>query len=106
MEQVRGGCAEILENGGKLAVAAGDGCRHVIDASLLWSECPSAQGRARRALGRNRVPPRGLLIRSVREIGLYGLNIAFSDGHDRGIYPWSYLETLARRRTVEDFLYD
>jgi len=27
-------------------------------------------------------------------MGHYGLNIAFSDGHARGIFPWSYLATL------------
>jgi prepilin-type processing-associated H-X9-DG protein len=33
-------------------------------------------------------------------IGGYAVNIAFSDGHARGIYPWPYLRTLAQT-TVE-----
>nr|WP_234825174.1 gamma-butyrobetaine hydroxylase-like domain-containing protein [Cupriavidus necator] len=24
----------------------------------------------------------------------YGVQIVFSDGHDRGIYPWRYLQAL------------
>ena len=28
-------------------------------------------------------------------LGDHGLNIRFSDGHDRGIYPFVYLEDIA-----------
>jgi DUF971 family protein len=38
----------------------------------------------------------GATIAEVRLVGDHALNIAFSDGHDRGIYPWSYLRKLAR----------
>ena len=33
-------------------------------------------------------------INTISAVGEYGINLGFSDGHDRGIYPWSYLETL------------
>ena len=33
-------------------------------------------------------------------IGDYAINIAFSDGHARGIYPWSYLRKLALPETI------
>jgi DUF971 family protein len=33
---------------------------------------------------------------NVDLVGDHALNIAFSDGHDRGIYPWSYLHELAQ----------
>ena len=36
----------------------------------------------------------GIAIVGVNDLG-YGLNIAFSDGHDRGIYPKAYLASLA-----------
>jgi DUF971 family protein len=36
----------------------------------------------------------GVTIGTVSAVGEYGINIGFSDGHDRGIYPWSYLATL------------
>ena len=33
-------------------------------------------------------------VTAVAPIGDYAINIAFSDGHARGIYPWSYLLEL------------
>jgi DUF971 family protein len=97
---------EIAEDGHALVVVAADGRRRALAASLLWAECPSAQGRVRRARGAHRSPPARLAITQVREIGAYGVNIVFSDGYDRGIYPWSYLAALAERPQLEDFLHD
>lgn len=34
-------------------------------------------------------------IGSVRPVGRYAVNIGFSDGHERGVYPFSYLRELA-----------
>jgi DUF971 family protein len=31
----------------------------------------------------------------VSPVGDYAINLAFSDGHARGIYPWAYLFALA-----------
>jgi prepilin-type processing-associated H-X9-DG protein len=38
----------------------------------------------------------GVTIARLDPIGGYAVNIAFSDGHARGIYPWTFLLTLAR----------
>jgi len=38
----------------------------------------------------------GVTIERLTPIGDYAINIAFSDGHARGIYPWPYLQLLAR----------
>lgn len=38
----------------------------------------------------------GIAITEIADLG-YGLNIAFSDGHSRGIYPKAYLLNLAGR---------
>ena len=38
----------------------------------------------------------GIAITEICDLG-YGLNISFSDGHNRGIYPKSYLLSLAGR---------
>lgn len=38
----------------------------------------------------------GIAITEIGELG-YGLNISFSDGHNRGIYPKPYLLSLAGR---------
>jgi prepilin-type processing-associated H-X9-DG protein len=36
----------------------------------------------------------GIAITEIAPIGDYAINIAFSDGHARGIYPWSLLLDL------------
>ncbi|MEZ2143418.1 gamma-butyrobetaine hydroxylase-like domain-containing protein [Bradyrhizobium sp. DN5] len=40
----------------------------------------------------------GLHVAAIEPIGNYALRLSFSDGHDRGIYPWSYLRELAERQ--------
>jgi prepilin-type processing-associated H-X9-DG protein len=96
---------ELIDNGRGLDCIAANGNRRTLSAELLWAQCPSAQGRVRREKGLHH-PPGGLLIRSVSAIGAYGVNIAFSDGHARGIYPWTYLAELARTLQPQDFLID
>lgn len=32
---------------------------------------------------------------AIEPVGDKGLNLVFSDGHDRGIYPWPYLHELS-----------
>jgi DUF971 family protein len=32
----------------------------------------------------------------LRPVGEMGLQILFNDGHDRGIFPWSYLHELSQ----------
>ena len=43
---------------------------------------------------------------SVSEIvlmGTTGVQIIFADGHDRGVYPWAYLQAIAKG-TAEEYL--
>jgi len=94
---------EAASDGARLAVTWPDGRRSDIDAATLWRECPSAVGRRRRMDGRNQPPP-GVRLVGVSAIGRYGVNLAFSDGHDRGIYPWFLLAALASRPRAEDFI--
>ena len=39
--------------------------------------------------------PQDLTIRRVELIGNYAVHLEFSDGHDRGIFPWVYLCEIA-----------
>lgn len=41
----------------------------------------------------------GLTITAVDPIGNYAVRLAFSDGHDRGIFPWPYLAEIAELRS-------
>ncbi len=34
-------------------------------------------------------------LQQVAEVGVAGLQLVFSDGHRRGIFPWQYLRQLA-----------
>jgi len=43
--------------------------------------------------------PRDLTITKVEPIGNYAVRLAFSDGHDRGIFPWAYLNEIAAAGT-------
>jgi DUF971 family protein len=36
----------------------------------------------------------------IEPVGDKGLNLAFSDGHDRGIYPWAYLHQLSLKASA------
>jgi DUF971 family protein len=38
----------------------------------------------------------GIVIEQMSPMGRYGINIGFSDGHARGIYPWAYLSQLLK----------
>lgn len=33
-------------------------------------------------------------VQEVKPLADHGLNLVFSDGHERGIYPWAYLREL------------
>ncbi|HEY8906113.1 MAG TPA: gamma-butyrobetaine hydroxylase-like domain-containing protein [Rhodoferax sp.] len=34
-------------------------------------------------------------LREIKPVGVFGIQLIFDDGHDRGIYPWSYLHELS-----------
>ncbi|MDX2290267.1 MAG: DUF971 domain-containing protein [Hyphomicrobiaceae bacterium] len=93
----------VAEDGRCLVVRRGDGSAYRLEAGLLWRECRSAAGTVRRMQGRAQ-PPIDLRIVGVAPIGRYAVNLAFSDGHDRGIYPWGFLDDLAGKPTAEDFV--
>jgi DUF971 family protein len=44
--------------------------------------------------------PPGLQVSAIEPIGNYALRLTFSDGHDRGIYPFAYLRELAGLRAA------
>jgi DUF971 family protein len=65
------------------------------DSSKLRRACRCAQCEYIRRTGGELAPPTARVeIEDVQPMG-YGIQIAFSDGHRRGIYPWEYLATLA-----------
>lgn len=75
-----------------------------VEACTLWVNCPSALRRRRRLHGLDACAPSTIGIVRIAPVGNYAVTIAFNDGHDRGIYPWSLLQALARRPKADDFL--
>jgi DUF971 family protein len=67
-----------------------------IEASLLRAKC-RCSGCLHAARGEHPQagPGSDIAILELRQIGSTGLQAVFSDGHERGIYPWSYLSAIA-----------
>ncbi|MFA5495332.1 MAG: gamma-butyrobetaine hydroxylase-like domain-containing protein [Porticoccaceae bacterium] len=62
----------------------------------LRGACPCAKCRAARLQGHIPLVEGGVRLEAINPMG-YGVQLVFSDGHDRGIYPWVYLRSLADR---------
>ncbi|WP_042301301.1 DUF971 domain-containing protein [Paraburkholderia kururiensis] len=62
--------------------------------AVLRAACPCAACRQVRLSGRTVDVPQDVTLLDVQPVGRYGLQLAFADGHRRGIYPWPYLEGL------------
>ena len=65
-----------------------------ISAAALRAACRCAHCVRDRTIGAAQ-PATNIRIAAVQPVSHYAVNIAFSDGHDRGIYPWGYLRELA-----------
>jgi DUF971 family protein len=78
-----------------LEVAFDDGARFRIPFELMRVYSPSAEvqghGPGQEVLQTGK---RGVEIVAVEAVGHYGIKPSFSDGHDTGIYSWSYLYRL------------
>ena len=71
-----------------------DGRESLFNHAELRRQCPCSQCRAFRLKGVTpRVDERVCLI-EITPQG-YGVQLVFSDGHQRGIYPWDYLAQLS-----------
>nr|WP_319386427.1 DUF971 domain-containing protein [uncultured Roseibium sp.] len=103
----------ISSDGTSLTVTWSDGTQATLFATFLRENSRSAGSSRLRLSGLNVPASRDLTIKTARAIGAYAINITFSDGYDRGIYPWVFLKELAETAagpeieqvlTPEDFL--
>jgi DUF971 family protein len=85
---------EVSPDLASLSMTTSSGGRIALTAEKLRLSCKCAH--CIRARFDERFPDRfpGIAIVEIGDLG-YGLNIAFSDGHNRGIYPKNYLFDLA-----------
>jgi prepilin-type processing-associated H-X9-DG protein len=72
-----------------------DGRECVLAAVTLRRACRCAHCTASRARGEPVVAASDIAITAIAAVGGYGVNITFSDGHARGIFPWSLLHSIA-----------
>jgi DUF971 family protein len=74
-----------------------DGSVSALPHALLRSACKCAACEQRfRSSGERVAALPGTRIADIRPVGDKGLNLVFSDGHGRGIYPWAHLREIAR----------
>ncbi len=81
----------------RLEIDFDDGATFSLPAELLRVESPSAEVQGHSAAQKVTVAgKRHVGIVSLEPVGNYAVRILFDDGHDTGIYSWSYLYELGR----------
>lgn len=68
-----------------------------LSAETLRREAQDAWSKRQRIDHGEVTVPEGLFITHIAQVGAYGVNLHFSDGHDRAIYPFVYLRELSDR---------
>ncbi len=83
----------------ELAITFDDATTFSLSAEFLRVHSPSAEVKGHGPGEEVTVPGKRLVaIRSLEPVGNYALRILFDDGHDTGLYTWTYLHTLGRER--------
>jgi DUF971 family protein len=86
---------KLIDNRRVLTVIWDNGDITSLPAELLRRNSRAASA-LRAAIDDDPPPPDvGIHLTDIQLIGAYAVQLSFSDGHDRGIYPWSYLRELA-----------
>ena len=79
-----------------LELVYGDKARNTFNAEFLRVHSPSAEvrghGKGQEILQKGK---RQVKIVNLESVGNYAIKLSFSDGHDTGIYSWTYLQELA-----------
>lgn len=83
-----------------LRITLSDGKALDLPADRLRMQCRCAICTRARIDGTFAPTTPGLEIGQATPVGHYGLNITFSDGHARGIFPFAYLAELAAFEAV------
>jgi ATP-binding protein involved in chromosome partitioning len=75
------------------------GARHELSAEMLRVMSPSAEVQGHSPEQRVTVAKkRNVKIRDLVPVGNYAVKIVFDDGHDTGLFTWSYLDQLGREK--------
>ena len=80
-----------------LEIAFDDGARYKLPFEFLRVFSPSAEVRGH-GPGQEvlQTGKRDVLVTAVDPVGTYAIKLTFDDGHDSGLYSWSYLHELGQ----------
>lgn len=81
------------QRAGQLRLEWAGAGQQLLDHAVLRRHCPCSQCRAFRLRGLQPLVASEIRVLQVNPQG-YGVQLVFSDGHERGIYPWEYLRSL------------
>lgn len=84
----------IVNDAGTLRIRWSDGLLRSFSNALLREHCQCAQCKSLRRRSEPVTAAAGLRITDIHPVGAYAMQLVFSDGHRRGIYPWAYLREL------------
>jgi DUF971 family protein len=90
-----------------LTVAFDDGASFALPAELLRVMSPSAEVQGHSPEERVTVPgKKAVRIVRIEPVGNYAARIVFDDGHDTGLYTWTYLRELGENKEerFQDYL--
>lgn len=83
----------------RLEISFDDGARFSFPAELLRVESPSAEIQGHGPHQKQIIGGcRHVGISGVEPVGHYAIRILFDDGHDTGLFSWSYLYALGSRQ--------
>ncbi|MFC3695645.1 DUF971 domain-containing protein [Chenggangzhangella methanolivorans] len=87
--------ATVSRGGATMRMSFVDGSSATAAAETLRLNCRCAWCTRARADGSFPASFPGSAIAEVNPIGGYAVHLVFADGHDRGVFPWTYLRALA-----------
>jgi DUF971 family protein len=84
-----------------LKIAFDDGKSFELPAEYLRTQSPSAEVQGHSESQRQTVGgKRDVAITGAEPVGNYAVRLQFSDGHDTGLFSWSYLHELGRDQNL------
>jgi ATP-binding protein involved in chromosome partitioning len=99
----------VSPDGDTLTVEFACGTKYELSAEMLRVLSPSAEVQGHSPDQRVTVAKkRNVKIKDLRPVGNYAVRIAFDDGHDTGLFTWTYLQQLGREKDKRwgDYLAD
>ena len=85
----------------ELHVAFDDGSRFVLAAEYLRTQSPSAEVQGHSESERKTVGGKQMVaITGAEPVGNYAVRLLFDDGHDTGLFSWTYLHELGREHDL------